>query len=160
MKSVIIYTTKYGSVEKAANILKSKMGGDVQLVNLMKEKAPELNGFDAVILGGSVYVGSVQKELKNYISVNLPVLQNKRLGLFICGAQVTPEETQKELEGNFPSELYNKAAIKGSFGYEFDFSKLNFMHKIMIGKIAGVKESQFKLSEEKIESFAKAMAEV
>ena len=160
MKSIIIYTTKYGSVEKAAKMLKSKMDGEVLLVNLMREKAPELSGYDTVILGGSVYAGSIQKALKNYISKNLPELQNKRLGLFICGAQTAPEEIQRELESNFPPGLYSRAAAKDSFGYEFDLSKLNFLYRIMIGKIAGVRESEFKLSEEKIESFAKAIAAV
>ena len=154
MKGIIIYTTKYGSVEKAANILKNKINGDIRLVNLIKEKAPELGSYDLVILGGSVYVGSVQKELKKFASDNLSLLQDKKIGLFICGAQPTDEELQRELKGSFPSELYDKAAAKGVFGYEFDFGKLGFLHKLMIGKIAGVKESQFKLSEEKIETFA------
>lgn len=43
MRSLIVYATKYGSVEKAADMLKSKMNGEVELVNITKERVPSLD---------------------------------------------------------------------------------------------------------------------
>lgn len=40
---------------------------DVKLVNLMKEKAPALEGYDRVIIGGSIYYGRIQKELPSIL---------------------------------------------------------------------------------------------
>lgn len=156
MKSIIIYTTKYGSVEKAAERLKSKMDGEVHLVNIMKEKSPALNEYDCVILGGSIYAGKVQKELTEYISQNVPLLLEKRVGLFICAGQPEPIKTQ-ELQTSFPVELFEHAAAKDVFGYEYNFEKLNFLEKLVIRVVAGVKSSKFELSDEKIDHFAKQL---
>lgn len=37
MKCLIVYATKYGTTEKAVNLLKAKLGGEVTLVNIAKE---------------------------------------------------------------------------------------------------------------------------
>jgi len=156
VRTIIVYTTKYGCVEKAVNILKSKMAGDVSDVNLAKEKAPSLEPFDNVILGGSIYVGKIQKALTKYIDSNLRVLLSKRVGLFICAAQPEPVST-KELEDNFPAELFNHAVVKEVFGHEYRLDKTGFINKVILRKVAGVTESASALSEEKITSFAMAM---
>ena len=158
MKKIILYTTKYGSVEKAASMLKNMLGDDTVMVNLMKEKAPGLGEFTTVILGGSIYVGKVQKELSEYISKNLPELLKKRVGLFICAAQ-EPEVIKQELENAFPAELYQQAIAKEHLGYEFDFKKMSFMDKTITKMIAKTKESRFEISQAAITEFAKRMAE-
>ncbi|MFZ5639495.1 MAG: flavodoxin domain-containing protein [Bacillota bacterium] len=94
MRSLIIYATKYGCAEKAATILKSKMNGDVFLVNVMKEKVPGLDQYDNVILGGSIYIGKIQKALIKYIKSNLPSLLQKRVGLFICAGDLSEEKIE------------------------------------------------------------------
>lgn len=156
MKSIIIFTTKYGSVEKAAKLLASKMDGEVHLVNIMKEKAPALDEYDRVILGGSIYAGKMQKKLSGFIAGNVPQLMKKRVGLFICAAQPEPAKSQ-ELQASFPPELFAHAAVKEAFGYEYDFKKLNLFEKLVIRVIAGVTSSKFELSDEKIDIFAKTI---
>ena len=155
MKTLIVYTTKRGTAEKAAMMLKNALGGNTTLVNLARDKAPELSGFDTVILGGSIYVGSIQKKLSEFAAANAQILQGKKLGLFICAGM--EKEWAVEMEKAFPQELRARAAAKDNFGYEFDFKKMNFLEKAAIGKIAGIKESVSKLSKEKIEAFARAL---
>lgn len=156
MKTLIIYATKYGCTEKAANILREKMNGEILLINIAKDKVPNLDDYDNIILGGSIYVGKIQKTLTSYINSNLPYLLHKRVGLFICAAQPEPVRT-KELEEAFPVELYNHAVAKDAFGYEYRFDKLKFLDKLIVRKIAGVTDSVYELSEQKIENFAKAV---
>ncbi len=158
MKSMVIYATKYGCTEKAAKILQSKLEGETLIVNIMKEKVPPLDSYDIVILGGSIYMGKIQKELTNYITGNLPVLLKKRTGLFLCAGSPKVEERAKELAAVFPSELYAHSIGKEVFGYEFNFEKLNFLDKIIMKAVKGDKSNPSDLSEEKIGSFAKAMA--
>lgn len=62
MKTIIIYTTKYGCAEKAAYLLRSKLGEGTEAVNLMHAKEPLLDKYDTVILGGSIYFGKIQKK--------------------------------------------------------------------------------------------------
>ena len=156
MKSAIIYATKYGSVAKAAGILKSHLKNDVTMINLAKEKFPLLDEYDTVILGGSIYMGKIQKSLTKFVLANLPTLLKKRTGLFICAGQPEPVRT-KELAEAFPVELYNHAIAKEVFGHEYNFDKINFMYKLILRKVAGVTESVFNLSEEKIASFAETI---
>ncbi|MHB9142378.1 MAG: flavodoxin domain-containing protein [Paludibacter sp.] len=158
MRSLIIYATKYGCVEKAANMLKSKMNGEVFLVNITEEKVPSLDDFDNVILGGSIYIGKIQKTLTNYIKSNLPFLLHKRIGLFICAGESEPVRT-KELAEAFPAELFNHAAAKEVFGHELCYEKLNVLDKLIMRSIKGVTKSSSDLSEQKIENFAKTINE-
>jgi menaquinone-dependent protoporphyrinogen oxidase len=157
VKSVIIYSTKYGTAEKAANMLKEKLKGEVALINITKEKAPSLKEYDNVILGGSIYVGRIQKQLISFMKDNLEELSKKRVGLFICAALNEPEKLIKELKDAFPEELTNNAIIKEVFGYEFSFEKMGFMDKMMTKSIVGIKSSVSSLQKETIEKFADAM---
>lgn len=156
MKNIIIFTTKHGSVEKAAKRLEAKLDGEVCLVNLMREKSPALDEFDRVILGGSIYAGRVQKKLSGFILGNVSQLVKKRVGLFICAAQPEPASLQ-ELQAAFPSDLFEHAVVKEVFGYEYDFAKLNLLEKLATRAIAGVTSSKFELSDEKIDIFAKTI---
>ncbi|MDH7552618.1 MAG: flavodoxin domain-containing protein [Spirochaetota bacterium] len=61
MKEIIIYSTKYGSVERSAKMLKSYLPEDTVPVNVKNEKEVNIEDFDTVILGGSVYMGKIQK---------------------------------------------------------------------------------------------------
>lgn len=155
MKGIIIYSTKYGSVEKAAKILKSKLQDNIVLANVMKEKVPSLEEFDTVMLGGSIYVGKIQKKLTSYINQHISELLNKKVGLFICAGQ--EEVLQKELETAFPKELYDYAAAKEVFGHEINLEKATFFDKLVIRNMIGIKQSYSKIDQDRIENFAKKM---
>jgi menaquinone-dependent protoporphyrinogen oxidase len=158
MKSIIIYSTKYGAAEKAAKILKSKLQGEVELRNIMKESIPVLDEYDNVVLGGSIYVGKIQKKLTEYMEKNLQVLLNKRVGLFLCSGETNGGQAVKQMEGAFPAELYKKAICKDNFGSEIYYEKMNFFEKFIMKKVKGVNKSYSELKEETIDNFAKVMA--
>ncbi|WP_075980031.1 flavodoxin domain-containing protein [Bacillus massilinigeriensis] len=157
MKAIIIYATKHGAVEKAALILKERLGWEIPTVDITKEYAPPLEEYDTVIIGGSIYIGNVQKDLVKFMYDHLDVLLTKRVGLFLCAGHPNQEELDKEMKRAFPEQLYNHAIVKEVFGYEFDFSKLSFLERLTIRNVAHVKESQFALSEKKIDEFAGMM---
>lgn len=158
MKTVIIYATKHGSVENAANKLKSKIPDKVMLVNIMAESPPSLEEFENVVIGGSIYAGKIQKKLIKYIDSHLNELLTKRIGLFICAAQ-EEKIREKELKDSFPEVLFQHALCKEIFGYEVHFEDMNFIERKLVGAILGHKKSYSELSEEKINQFAHAMAE-
>jgi menaquinone-dependent protoporphyrinogen oxidase len=158
LKTIIIYSTKYGCVENAVNILKSKIEGLVKLINIMKEDVPQLKEYDNVILGGSIYVGKIQKKLSKFVDKNLSLLLTKRLGVFICAGEKKQEVREKELVDAFPKELFNHAICKEIFGYEIHYEKLNFLEKKMVAAVLGHKEDCTELSVEKIEKFAEMIS--
>ena len=154
MNTLIVYSTKHGTAEKAANILKSKITGDVNVVNIMLEPATNLEKYDNIILGGSIYIGKVQKKLSAFVTANLPTLLEKRIGLFICAGEKDESLKEKELISAFPPVIFEHAIIKEVFGFEIDIIKLNFFEKLVMSKVKGVKTSVHELSEEKIYAFA------
>jgi menaquinone-dependent protoporphyrinogen oxidase len=158
MKTIIIFATKYGCVENAVGILKSMLTGEVKQVNIMKENVPSLDNFDHVIIGGSIYVGKIQKKLSKFVDKNLSELLMKRIGLFICAGEKKEEVREKELVDAFPNELLEHAICKDIFGYEIHFEKLNFLEKKMVAAVLGHKKSYRELSIEKIERFAEIIS--
>lgn len=60
MKNLIVYATKHGTAKKCAEMLKTRLNGETVLANV-KETPPDLEDFDTVVLGGSIYIGKMQK---------------------------------------------------------------------------------------------------
>ncbi|MGE5340222.1 MAG: flavodoxin domain-containing protein [Candidatus Omnitrophota bacterium] len=156
MRTLIVYMTTHGATEKTAEILKSKLKGDVSLVNLKKNKPKDLSGFDTIVIGGSIHIGKIQKGITTFISRHLDTLKQKKLGLFVC-CMAEGDEAQKEFDAAFPEELRAHATATGFFGGEFNFEKMNFIYRAMIRKVAKVNESVSKLKEENISRFADAL---
>ncbi|UMZ74448.1 flavodoxin domain-containing protein [Natranaerofaba carboxydovora] len=133
MKTVILYATKYGCTEKAAAKLTEKISeqisSDVTKVNLKTQETPDLIEFDCIILGGSIYAGRIQKEIKELIQQSGYLIKEKPLGLFVCcGFQDKAMEQMKEAFG----ELYDSARVKEYFGAMFNTEKMNFAEKLIV----------------------------
>ena len=84
MKTLIVYATKHGCTEKCANELKNNLTGEIELHNLKKSVKTDLNDFWTIIIGGSIHVGQVQKNVKQFCLNNLDLLIEKKIGLFLC----------------------------------------------------------------------------
>ncbi|SHK33967.1 Flavodoxin domain-containing protein [Anaerobranca californiensis DSM 14826] len=82
MKTLIIYGTKYGSTEKCVKQLERKLIGEVEVHNI-KDGIPTIQKYDKIIIGGSIYIGQIQKEIINFCKEKEDELLTKTLGLFI-----------------------------------------------------------------------------
>jgi menaquinone-dependent protoporphyrinogen oxidase len=151
MKTIIIYSTKYGSVGKAAIKLKAHLKGEAVIADVKSK--PDYSGFETVILGGSIYAGSVQKEMKQFLKHNLSELGKKRIGLFVCAGTDKKESIDSYLRKNFTPELYERAVVKANLGYEYDLQKFSFLDRLIV-RIVGVKKSASVFFEDKIKEFA------
>jgi menaquinone-dependent protoporphyrinogen oxidase len=158
MKTVIIYATKHGTTKKVADTIAKKLIGEVAVINATDAKSVDIETADRVILGGSFYIGSLQKPLKNFINANLDSLMKKRIALFFCASAPDEKDFEKELIASMPAGLLDVALFKGNIGHEFDFKKMNFIEKFMIGKIMGLKESCSKINNDLIDELVKAIA--
>lgn len=156
MDTLIVYASKHGCTEKCANLLKEKLDGKVYVVNLKDSNEIDLSKYDKVIIGGSIYVGKIQKEVSKFSSENLETLKGKQVGLFICGMQ-SEEAIEKGLNENFPKELLKTAKAKGYFGGEFVFDKLGFMEKQIVKKVAKVNSDKSNILNSNIFKFAEIM---
>ena len=154
MKNIIIYSTKYGSVKKCAELLKSKLKDETIIFDTKEKSSPDISNFDNIILGGSIYAGRMQSSLKKFIEKNINVLLQKNVALFSCsGAQDT--EGESYIKNNFPEELYNHAVAKELFGSELFFNMLNPLEKFAIKMITKSTDDVKNIKEENIEKLAK-----
>ena len=153
MRTVIIYTTKHGCTDKCAHTLANELGTDIKLVNLETERNINITEYEAVIIGGSIHVGMINKKVKNFIDKNLDTLSKKKLGLFLC-CMYEGEKALEQFQNAFPEIIRNKAVAHGLFGGEFDFDKMNFLEKAIVKKVANVEQSVSNINYANIKAFA------
>lgn len=156
MNTLIVYGTKHGCTENCARMLAEKILGAVDLCNLKKSKAPDLSHYDQVIIGGSIYIGQIQKEVRKYCWENLELLKNKKLGLFSCCMR-EGKEAETQLKDSFPKELFELAVAKECFGGAYDFKKMKFLERLIIKKVANVDHDLINIQEDRINKFAQAL---
>jgi len=153
MKTLILYATKNGAAREAAQRIAGLSGSAV--LHDLKGGVPPLADYDCIILGSSVYVGSIRKEAKAFLKENTSVLLGKRLGLFLCGMDASNE--QASLKANFPQELLQSAKAASFLGGIFDPKKAGVMGRLIM-KVA-VKQSEYTdtIDNGKIKQFTEAM---
>lgn len=142
MKTIIIYGSTYGYAKECTKRLAEQLKGETLVVNVSTDTIPPIDKFDNVIIGGSIYMGQIQKKVKVYCASNVGLLKNKRLGLFLCCG--LPENFMQHTKNAFPEELLKNAVAIESFGGELRIEKMNLMHKILTGVMqkAAVKEGK------------------
>ncbi len=163
MNTLIIYTSKYGCTKMCAEGIAERLNGNVHLQDLNKSKSIDFSPYDTVIIGGSIYAGRISKSIRELCEKNITVLEEKRLGLFICCMR-QGEEAIAQLKEAFPHQLLEKAVAKDYLGGEFRFNRMNFLEKFIIKKISKAdaalpelsdKENITTVDQERIEGFVK-----
>lgn len=150
MNTLIIYATKHGATKSCAEKLSEKLTGKTDLYDVKNGSIPELSQYDKVIIGSSIYAGSIPKELREFCMKNVEGLKQKKLGLYICC--MNEKEAEKQLNSVFPEELLNCAITKESFGGEFKFKEMNFFEKLickMVTKMLAKEDPGVKLDMKK-----------
>lgn len=125
--------------------------------NLSSGAAENLDKYDTVVIGGSIYAGKIQKEVREFCIRNLTQLRQKRLGLFVCCADKSRWEEQ--LNGVFPDKLVARAAVKGHFGYELDPAKASFLMRFVIKALKKKVEYPAGIYSENIAEFVKRLSQ-
>lgn len=129
MKTLILYGTQYGYTADCAKQLADLLDGETILIDLTRQEPPSLEGYDKVIVGGSIYMGKVQEQVSGYCASHAGELLQKRLGLFLCCG--LPENLPQTLEISFPAELRKSAKAVGCFGGELRTNRMKPVHKLI-----------------------------
>jgi len=157
MKTLIVYASKYGSVADCASFLSSKLSGEVSVVDVNKiTQQIDVGSFDRVIIGGSIYAGSVSKKLSEFCKDNLDILLTKVVGIFICCA--FGDKLDELLSINFSAALLDVAKSKKHFGGEAKIDEMSFMDKTITKAVMKKGYSHLKILNENIEEFLIEMA--
>lgn len=158
--TLIIFASNYGTVEKCARELFSQIEGKVDICNLSQRKfLPDLSGYDAIIVGGSIHNGKIQEEISSFCRDKLDVLFTKRIGLFI-NCLYSGDIAQQQLDEAFPESLSMHAVVRDYFGGEIDELQLTFWERMVISKMIEQGDIAVAISKEKIKRFARKMTSV
>ncbi|WP_042355926.1 flavodoxin domain-containing protein [Bacillus rubiinfantis] len=145
MKTLIVYCSSHGTTEKAVGLLSENIAGDVLAVDLKRDKIFfNLQEYDAVIIGGSIHAGEIQRRIKQFMRKHLEELLDKDVGLFLCCMR-DGEIAIEQFNHSFPLELRKNAVALGLFGGEFLVSKMNFFERQVVKKVDGVVTDQSNL---------------
>ncbi|WP_026567026.1 flavodoxin domain-containing protein [Bacillus sp. UNC41MFS5] len=154
MKCLIVYCSSHGTTEKAVRFLSEILKGEVQTVDLKREKVEiDLRNFDTIIIGGSIHAGNIQRRIKQFTTHNYDTLFEKEVGLFLC-CMLDGETAIVQFNHAFPQELRKNSAAMGLFGGEFLLSEMNFIEKQIVKKVSGTTTDQLNLDYDAIKEFA------
>lgn len=162
MKSIVIYSSKYGSTKKYAEWISDELKCDLSEKGTISVK--ELDQYDVIVYGGGLYAGGVNGI--DIFTKNYDRLKNKKLVLFTCGIADTNKQQNidhilKGISKVFNDEMFEKIKIfclRGSM----DYSKLSFKHSIMMKMLRSViqRKNQSELSDEErqlLDTFGKSI---
>ncbi len=155
MSSVILYTTKYGTVAKCAGLLKEKASLDIEIIDIKEAPDFDIKPFRCVILGASVYVEKIQKEMIAFCERNREELLKKKIGLYICSGD-TGRAGKRYLK-LFGKEIHNHASSKKLFGSEIYWKKMNPLEKLAMRVIRKSKENSSDIEMSAINEFVSEM---
>ena len=155
MKTLILYATKHGATHEIAERIAKKIPGAI-LHDLKQANIPPLADYSCVIIGSSIYVGSIRKEAKVFLAQNVDILKEKNLGLFLCGLQA--EEEKQYFASNFPPDILTSAKSAIFLGGVFDPKKAGFMARFIMKAVTKQPGYVDRIDYEKIEQFVEAIS--
>ncbi len=158
MKTLIVYGTKYGTTEKAAKILQERLPGQVELVNLKENSRPSMKDYDVVLVGSAVYGGGIRKEVRRFFDHQKGELFQKPFGLFLAAGNTL--EVKRNYVVYVGKDVFDKAGIREHIGFGFDFSKMNFLEKVITKKGAKVNKDMESINYQGIENIIHWACEV
>lgn len=133
--TAVIYTSKYGSTKQYAQWLKEALHAD--LYESSEFKKDDFKKYQTIIYGGGLYASGINGI--GLIKKNMQLLADKNVIVFTVGLE-NPENVANFvpiIEKNFTDEMKEKIAVFHLRG-SMDYSKLNFMHRSMMGMVKKV----------------------
>ena len=134
MKVLIAYRSRYGATESCARTLAGKLSAETVVHDLGKPGRPPLDGFDAVLIGGPIYGGKIQRDIGAFCDRERERLLARKVGLFIC-CFFTGERAMAELQEAFPPWLTAHAFAREALGGELRIAKLSLLDRLLVRSI-------------------------
>lgn len=117
MATILLYQSKHGTTRKVSHMIaEAWTQDDIHVHDLAEAKVPDLTPYDTVLIGGSIYMGRIQRKVGQCCEALIMDLLTKKVGLFMCFLDF--EQGLKEFKDNFPYALREHATAHGLFGGE------------------------------------------
>jgi menaquinone-dependent protoporphyrinogen oxidase len=157
MTTLILYATKYGAAQEIAQRIKNRMDNAV-LHNLKDENIPALDQFDCVVIGSSLYAGSIRKEAKKFMALYADSLKGKKIGLFLSGIGGENEKSERTcINNNFPDVILKASKVSFVLGGAFDPKKAGLFDRLIMRIVTRKSGYINTISDKKIDLFVEAL---
>lgn len=153
MKALVAYGTRWGSTADVAKELAFQLerkGCSAHILDLGKNGAADLDGYDLVVIGSGIAYGSWSKGALKFLESHATSLTNKRLAMFACCGDLLFDPTKAdEYEQKYLRDVAQRYELSpfslGLFGGVIDFDRYSFLVKgILSMRNAGKKDMQEK----------------
>lgn len=142
MRVLVIYTSRGGASRRCVEMLKEKIEDICEVVLCDAREADELpspDGYDALVIGGSVRFGRIDKSLRVYLKANLDKINAKPSAFFFCCG--FPSELEDYIDTQLPKKIEFSLGVH-CFGGELKPEKLKGMDKIVVKMVRSHINSQ------------------
>jgi menaquinone-dependent protoporphyrinogen oxidase len=140
MRTLIIYASTYGYTHEMVNKMIKESNQHFDSINIVENQNIDIEHYDALILGSSIYVGQINKALKKFILENEALIMSKKLGIFLaCGFE---DQFNAHISNNFSAELIHHASTVINLGGAIEKDKLKFGHKILVNMVEKTEEGK------------------
>lgn len=138
MKTLILYESKMGYIEKCGKYLFGKIK-DCDIFDI-KSKDYNIQDYENIIIGAPIYNGLMIQYTKKFINKNKLLLLDKQLGLFIAG--MSREEFHTAIQKSLPPNIFYHAKIVHCGGV-IEYSKLSLKDKYTLWRRLHIKKSKY-----------------
>ena len=150
MKTLILYATKYGATHEIAKKIGSRIDGSV-ICDIKAGNLPPISDYECIIIGSSLYAGSIRKEAKEFLTKNEAGFNGKIVGLFLSG--MSEGEADEAFKNNFPTSILENAKSKALLGGIFDPQKAGAFARFIMKVVTKQSGYQNNINDEKINTF-------
>lgn len=134
MKTLVVYASKGGYSRECAQKIAAGLVDGADVVDVKKRaKNIDIASYDTVILGGGLLAGRLPGALRRFCLKNVSALEQKHVGLFICGTD--PENHEKAFATNYPAGLLDCAVVKTWLGGRILFAEQKGITRFVLKKM-------------------------
>ena len=129
MKILIVYSSAWGVSKQCAQMLADMLCDKHEVSVFSIENAPYPTGFDVAVVGGSVRMGRLNRQLRSYLKNNAEALSGMNTALFMCCG--LSENFDDYVALQFPTSVIPSLGIH-YFGGELKPEKLKGFDRIAV----------------------------
>ena len=138
-KIVIAYGTTEGQTARIADHIADAVrnrGVEAEALDLKRSKDVSLDGYDAVIVGGSIHMGKHQKDVADFVQRNRAVLERLPSAFFSVSLAAHGDlENAEAYVENFKQQTGWRPTKVGLFGGALLYRKYGFLKRYMMKRI-------------------------
>lgn len=154
MRVLVVYATKYGCTAECAEMLAERLRdlGAEAVVAEAPARGVDPTSFDAVLVGGSVYMGRIRPAATRWLKWHRRALLARPLGLFACC--YTPDGTEGFLESLFPAHFLAHARTATCVGGRMDYERMSPAYRKLFMSLKRIPDFNEKFTEPEIDEAA------